>query len=371
MAIVENSKGEGRASKRGTVASAPLALMTGINPRSRLLLTLSACMACVLPAGFLAAAAQRSYSAGRVSIAKTWDDAAINTLEVPLADPRGSPKHISADYYYRIPVRPVYKQYPVFAPGYEPPGYLDWLRRQPPEVVWDARGRAPRLVTEEDWIRAGEIAFDAPIIYDQAGTFTLEDVRSRSWYIKGDVPVAADGRLPFLHYVIRQKGKLELGGFSCAMCHTRVLPDGTVVKGAQGNFSLERAASHSSRRGPPPYLLQGFIRSLWAVPWLNPDPLDTLAHLPIEQLSALGETIPPGVNSRHRTNPLSPPHVPDLIGVQHRRYLDATGLQQHRSLVDMMRYAALNQGADALASFNGFIPADIPNFKRLPIPPIQ
>jgi hypothetical protein len=33
-----------------------------------------------------------------------------------------------------------------------------------------------------------------------------------------------------------------------------------------------------------------------------------------------------------------------------------------------MRYAALNQGADFLASFDGFIPADIPNFKTLPDP---
>jgi hypothetical protein len=30
-------------------------------------------------------------------------------LEIPLADPVGSPKHVSADYYYRIPVAPIYK----------------------------------------------------------------------------------------------------------------------------------------------------------------------------------------------------------------------------------------------------------------------
>lgn len=182
------------------------------------------------------------------------------------------------------------------------------------------------------------------------------------------MPVAADGRLPFLHYVVRQKGKVELGVFSCAMCHTRVMADGAIVKGAQGNFSLEKAASHSTRLSPPFYILPGPRRSLWAVPWLNPDPLDALDHLSPEQLAAFGEIIPPGVNSRHRTSPLFPPHVPDLIGVRDRRYLDATGLQQHRSLVDLMRYAALNQGADALASFNGFIPADIPNFERLPDP---
>ncbi|HXJ95266.1 MAG TPA: hypothetical protein VMT20_20690 [Terriglobia bacterium] len=54
-------------------------------------------------------------------IPKTWDDAAMATLEVPLADPIGSPKHVSADYYYRIPVRPIYKSYPVYASGHEPP----------------------------------------------------------------------------------------------------------------------------------------------------------------------------------------------------------------------------------------------------------
>jgi hypothetical protein len=57
-----------------------------------------------------------------------------------------------------------------------------------------------------------------------------------------------------------------------------------------------------------------------------------------------------------------------LIGVQDRHYLDATGLQQQHSIVDLMRYAALNQGADDLASYDGFIPADFPKFKRLPDP---
>jgi cytochrome c2 len=36
-----------------------------------------------------------------------------------------------------------------------------------------------------------------------------------------------------------------------------------------------------------------------------------------------------------------------------------------------MRYSALNQGADSLASFDGFIPADFPTFKQLPDPSDQ
>jgi hypothetical protein len=42
------------------------------------------------------------------AIPRTWDDEAIATLEVPLANPVGSPKHAPADYYYRIPVPPIY-----------------------------------------------------------------------------------------------------------------------------------------------------------------------------------------------------------------------------------------------------------------------
>ena len=69
------------------------------------------------------------------------------------------------------------------------------------------------------------------------------------------IPITKDGVLPFVHYIIREKGKVELGSFSCAMCHTRVMPDGAILKGAQGNFPFERAAKYSSlvthARTPP------------------------------------------------------------------------------------------------------------------------
>ena len=42
--------------------------------------------------------AQRSGTTFTPSIPKTWDDEAIASLEVPLANPIGSPKHVSADY---------------------------------------------------------------------------------------------------------------------------------------------------------------------------------------------------------------------------------------------------------------------------------
>jgi hypothetical protein len=88
----------------------------------------------------------------------------------------------------------------------------------------------------------------------------------------------------------------------------------------------------------------------------------------VDEIAAVHEPIPPGVMARHRSSPFYPVPVPDLIGVKDRRYLDRTGLLQHRGIVDLMRYAALNQGGDDLASYNGFIPIDFPSFKKLPDP---
>ena len=302
------------------------------------------------------------------AIPKTWDDEAIATLEVPLANMVGSPKHVSADYYYKIPVRPIYKQYPVYAPGHEPPGYMDRLKQQEPVILWDGVHRPP-LQAEEDWIKAGEIVFDAPISYGEV--FTLTDVRSAEWYEKSRMPITKDGVLPFLHYVIRTKGEVEVGMCSCAMCHTRLMPDGTTLKGAQGNMPFDRALAYTIRTRFTLEEIRAIERSLFSLPWLSPDPQAPVGQMSLDQIASLHEAIPPGILSRNRSSAFYSPQIPDLIGVKERKYLDRTGLQQQRSLVDLMRYAALNQGADSLASFDGFVPADIPNFKKLPDPTDQ
>ncbi len=59
--------------------------------------------------------------------------------------------------------------------------------------------------------------------------------------------------------------------------------------------------------------------------------------------------------------------VPDLIGVKDRRYLDHTGLVRHRSIGDLMRYAALNQDTQLLSRYGDFIPGGS-DFRELPDP---
>src|SRR5215216_3355917 len=122
--------------------------------------------------------ARKTEGAFAPKIPKTWDDQAMASLEIPLADPAGSPVHVSADYYYRIPERPLYKSYPVYAPGKEPPGYEEWLKQQEPEMAFDAS----RLKTEADWIKAGEIVFEAPIFY--GAVVQVSHVKDPAWYEK-------------------------------------------------------------------------------------------------------------------------------------------------------------------------------------------
>jgi hypothetical protein len=166
------------------------------------------------------------------TIPKVWEDEAMKDLELPLARAEYSPKHIPASFYYKIPVRPIYKSYAVYHPDREPKGYIEWLRSREPEIDWDST----KLKTKEDWIRAGETVFDAPLGYGsimitKERLANIEDlyVRKPEFYSAVQPPMSADGTLPFFRYIVRKKGVIDVGVLSCAMCHTRVMPDGSVV----------------------------------------------------------------------------------------------------------------------------------------------
>jgi hypothetical protein len=76
-----------------------------------------------------------------------------------------------------------------------------------------------------------------------------------------------------------------------------------------------------------------------------------------EELAAAYAAVPPGVIIRQGTSLYYPSRVPDLIGIRHRKYLDATGLVIHRGPGDIMRYAAVNQTLDMLATYGDFVPS--------------
>ena len=303
--------------------------------------------------------AQDSKKTWSPDIPKTWDDNAMLSLQIPLAHPEVSPKFISSDYYYKMPVRPVYRSYPIYHPDKEPVGYMDWLNKQEPQIIFDTS----KLKTEQDWIKAGEAVFDAAIEFESSGQL-FSGVRENAWYEKNQVPVTKDGVLPFMRYVVRKKGKVELGVLSCAHCHTRVMPDGMVIKGAQGSFPDDRAFAYEIRRGAtqakdkdePLRKLRSFMRRSYATPWLDNDPNGQPERMTLEEIASVMEAIIPGVCARQGSSAFYPPHIPDLIGVKDRHYLDASGLVRHRTMGDLMRYAALNQGADELNLYGEFRP---------------
>jgi hypothetical protein len=295
------------------------------------------------------------------TVPRTWDDQAVASLQVPLAVADASPVQIPSTYYYGLPVRPIYKSYAVYHPHKEPAGYIDWLKRQEPQVTFDPG----KLKTAEDWIAAGELVFDAPILYGDLGGLGSDlYLRDVGWYQDTGAALARDGTLPFYRYVIRNKGKIEIGVLSCGMCHTRVMPDGAVLKGAQGNLPFGRALAwdiqHRSIFMAPvsSFLGRRIARMLYAAPWIKPDAFPELEKLSAREIAARHAAIPPGVLARHGTSPLVPAKVPDLIGIQERRYLDATGLVRHREIGDLMRYAALNQDTDVMARYRDFVPIE-------------
>ncbi len=288
-------------------------------------------------------------------------------LEVPLANPIGSPKQVPAEYYYRVPVRPIYKSYPIYAPGRAPAGYLDGLKSRDPEIVWDDAAHRPRLESEADWVKAGELVFQSPEFYEQI--ISAEEAQNPQWFEAIHPPLTAEGVMPGSRYVVRTKGRVEVGSFGCATCHTRVMPDGSVINGAQGNFPVEAAEAYRFRHRIAPSLLRVLMKGLFSVPWLEADPHAALEQLTPDEIGRIFDAIPPGVIARGQTSPLFPVQAIDLIGVKDRKYLDHTGLQLNRGLVDLMRYSALNQGMDDLASYNGFVPRGKPGSSLPPEPP--
>ena len=295
-----------------------------------------------------------------ISIPQTWDDEAIKSLQLPLADRRVITKLISSSYYYSIPVRPIYKTYEVYRPDREPRGYMAQLKRKSPQIIFDSS----KLRSEADWAKAGEMVFDAPIEFVGDGTLYSE-IRGMDWFVKNKVPITSEGVMPFMRWVVRKQGKVELGILSCAQCHTRVMPDGTIIKGAQGNFPDDRTFGYEQRiaeakskdKGAVLKEFRSSIRRFYGAPWIKDDASARADRMSVFELASVMEAITPGSCGRQGTSPFYPSAIPDLIGVKDRLFLDSTGLVRQRSIGDLMRYAALNQGADELTLYDLFRPA--------------
>jgi hypothetical protein len=93
-------------SRRSQIRQAPIKI-----------LALAVCALFTITALIGRSQAQKDHSRVAPVIPKTWYETVLARLEVPLAEAAASPVPVSADYYYHMPVRPLYKSYPVYAPA--------------------------------------------------------------------------------------------------------------------------------------------------------------------------------------------------------------------------------------------------------------
>jgi len=283
-------------------------------------------------------------------IPRAWDDKAVEALEVPLAQRDRSPRYMSAEEYYKLKVRPIYRSYAVYVQGREPAGYIEALKQKDPEIVFDPS----KLHTKEDWIAAGRLVFESDTRFSPARALTADDIPLPA------STISKDGMLPGFgaRYYIREKGALELGVNSCAGCHTRVMPDGSLWEGAQGILFPPRAAALAAKHETPDQVRRRLDR-FWinfGAPWVMSRE-EFEAQYTSEEYELQQAANCCGVLARQGTSFSHPVHIPSLIGVQNRKYLDATGLVRNRSIGDLMRYAILNEGLDTLAHFGDFQPS--------------
>jgi mono/diheme cytochrome c family protein len=286
-------------------------------------------------------------------IPRAWDDDAVAGLELPLAQRDRSPRYMSAEEYYKLKVRPIYRAYPVYLKGREPAGYLEALKQKDPEIIFDPS----KLHTKEDWIQAGKLVFESDTRFSPARSMTVDDISLPPSTV---AKISKDGVLPSFtaRYYIREKGVLELGGNSCAGCHTRDMPDGSFLEGGQGIPFPPRAVVLRAKQETADQTRRRLDNSwIWfGAPWVMSREEFEAEYTP-EAFALLLAAERPGVFARQGTSWSHPVHIPSLIGVQGRKYIDATGLVRNRSIGDLMRYAILNEGLDTLAYFGDFQPS--------------
>src|SRR5262249_41839319 len=149
--------------------------------------------------------------------------------------------------------------------------------------------------------------------------------------------------------------KLKVTIPECSSCHTRVLPDGTTINGAQGNFKFGLPVDEIffaqndelRRRDGVLQSPEAASYSSYGVPWLNDDINLRFKTMSKEDRNRIdGTPKAPSTFARFNGSPYFINHMPDLIGVRDRKYLDSTATHRNRGPEDIARYAILVTDAD-------------------------
>jgi hypothetical protein len=284
---------------------------------------------------------------GLVQAPRFWTDRELADWALPVAGLNVRPGHFSEREYDAAPDNEWLRTYPVYFPGREPAGYWEMLQQKKPEPLITAGDR-----TISDWIAAGKQVFQE---MDVPGLRTTDPrliavMRSAEQFARRGGHAQKDGTVLSLRWVPTSKG-LALSLQDCATCHTRVLPDGTLLSGGQYNDSFDGVVGEILGRIAPVFFprdSEGMVAwRLFAVPWVTGDIHEGLKSMPVAELRALEGSNPPGTIARVNGSPYYPTKVPDLIGIKDRKFIDHTATHQLRGPADLARYAALVSCCDS------------------------
>ena len=167
----------------------------------------------------------------RVQAPRFWNDRELADWALPVAGLNVRPAHFSEKDYYAAPDGEWVRTYPVYFPGREPDGYWDLIRGKKPEPLITPGARTP-----SEWIADGKRVFeemDVPFFRTIDPQLIAIARSGDAFAMRGGHP-QEDGTVFGLRWVPTAKG-LALGISDCSGCHTRVLPDGSLLSGAPFN----------------------------------------------------------------------------------------------------------------------------------------
>jgi hypothetical protein len=289
-----------------------------------------------------------------LTVPQSWTDKQLLGFRTPLAGLNKAPQMLPEAAYYALPENNL-KTYPVYAVDKEPPNYIDWLKQQEPKPLVEV----DKLHTEADWIAAGkEVFFGRELPRFTGSEDNLQIIRNPKIMAAYRVQTTSEGVMIGLRYVVREKGKVELGTDTCSMCHAQI-HDGKVYAGLPNNYTpfgplmadLTRRYAQIS-----PQLFDDrrrkFMREDYRVPYLADDPNLAVCDLPADKIADLYAKVPLGVYPRNNTSLLYPVKIANLVDVSGYKYFDRTGTSRQRDISDLMRYSgSIADVSDALTNY--------------------
>jgi hypothetical protein len=280
---------------------------------------------------------------------KIWDAKALASWATPVAGINATPNFYSEEDYYAAPVDNL-RTYPVYHPDYEPKGYQEWLKKQGAQPLIEQG----KIHSEKDWLEAGRRVFDeldVPVVRT-ADARIVAYLQDREAMKRDGIKTTKEGIIPSIRWVVEKDGQVKLTLSECAACHTRLMDDGTVIRGAQGNpnfgsqimgMLFENFAKLNEKLG---VTLAQSEYSGYGVPWLKDDIHERFKTMTESEINEVDGVPLPGTFARFNGSPYFITKIPDLIGIKDRRYLDHTGTHLNRGPEDIARYGALVAYAD-------------------------